>query len=218
MLPPAPLAGLAATAAQARAYAEQAKADNAKRAYRSDRRDFTAWCDGHQLVSLPTAPAPVVLCMTDLEMPTRSAEVRAVMQGIRRAKGTAQRQKTAAITIIMRAMVAGLPGGVIGLRDRALLLLGFAGAFRRSELVSLDVGNLAFTADGLVVTLRRAKTDQEGQGATKGIPFGSHYTARSLCGGAGGEVRSRGGRTRTPTSLLATPCALAWPLPQRQLA
>jgi site-specific recombinase XerD len=179
---------------------EQAKADNTKRAYRSDWADFTAWCDGHQLASLPAAPETVALYVTDqaergrraatlarrlatisqahqaahFEAPTRAAEVRAVMQGIRRTKDTAQRQKTAAVTIIIRAMVAGLPGSLLGLRDRALLLLGFAGAFRRSELVSLDVGDLAFTADGLVVTLRRSKTDQEGQGTTKSIPFGSH--------------------------------------------
>jgi integrase len=150
--------------------------------------------------SLPAAPETVALYLTNLaerrrsmatlaprlatisqahqaahlESPTRAAEVRAVMQGIRRAKGTPQRQKTAAITLIIRAMVAGLPGSLIGMRDRALLLLGFAGAFRRSELVSLDVADLAFNADGLVVTLRRSKTDQDGQGATKGIPYGSH--------------------------------------------
>jgi integrase len=58
-------------------------------------------------------------------------------------------------------------------RDRALLLLGFAGAFRRSELVGLDVGDVRQTGDGLVVTLRRSKTDQEGQGREVGIPYGS---------------------------------------------
>jgi len=173
--------GLEATAAQARAYAKQAKADNTRRTYRADWRDFTAWCEAHQLASLPAAPETVAFYVTDLadrgrsvatiarriatisqahqtahlETPTKTAEVRAVMQGIRRAKGTAQKQKTAAVTIIIRAMIAELPGSLSGLRDRALLLLGFAGAFRRSELVSLDVGGVDFTADGLVVTLRR---------------------------------------------------------------
>ena len=71
-------------------------------------------------------------------------------------------------------MVAATDEGLIGLRDRALILLGFAGAFRRSELVALDVADLAFNRDGLTVTLRRSKTDQEGQGRKVGIPYGSN--------------------------------------------
>ena len=62
----------------------------------------------------------------------------------------------------------------IGTRDRALLLVGFAGAFRRSELVSLDVADVTFGADGLIVQLRRSKTDQEGEGRKVGLPFGSN--------------------------------------------
>ena len=61
----------------------------------------------------------------------------------------------------------------MGLRDRALLLLGFAGAFRRSELVSLDVDDLEFSRAGLIVTLRKSKTDQEGRSRRLGIPYGS---------------------------------------------
>ena len=60
-----------------------------------------------------------------------------------------------------------------GIRNRALLLIGFAGAFRRSELVDLDVEDLDFRDEGLVITVRRSKTDQEGQGLLKGIPYGS---------------------------------------------
>jgi integrase len=74
----------------------------------------------------------------------------------------------------VRAMVAALDSSrLIGVRDRALLVIGFAGAFRRSELVALDVGDMAETADGLVVTIRRSKTDQEGEGASVGLPYGS---------------------------------------------
>ncbi len=73
----------------------------------------------------------------------------------------------------LKAMLQALPEGLLGVRDRALLLVGFAGAFRRSELVSLDVADLSFTSDGLEVTLKRSKTDQEGQGRRIGIPFGS---------------------------------------------
>ena len=71
-------------------------------------------------------------------------------------------------------MVQNLPDTLQSRRDRALLLLGFAGAFRRSELVAIDLGDLEFNRDGLVVTVRRSKTDPEGQGRRVGIPFGSH--------------------------------------------
>ncbi len=68
-------------------------------------------------------------------------------------------------------MLVALPDRLIGTRDRALLLLGFAGAFRRSELAGLDIEDLAFCDDGVKVTLRRSKTDQEGLGRVVGIPF-----------------------------------------------
>ena len=96
------------------------------------------------------------------------------MSGIRRTKGTAQRGKAPAVTSVVRAMVEGAPDRLLGLRDRALLLLGFAGAFWRSELVALDVEDLEFTAAGLVVTQRRSKTDQEGEGRKVGIPYGAN--------------------------------------------
>jgi integrase len=71
-------------------------------------------------------------------------------------------------------MILELPSGMIGVRDRALLLIGFCGAFRRSELVSLDHSDVQVTRDGLVITLRRSKTDQTGEGRKIGVPFGSH--------------------------------------------
>src|SRR2546426_855931 len=60
-----------------------------------------------------------------------------------------------------------------GIRDRAILLVGFAGAFRRSELAGMTLDDIQFTNDGLVITLRHSKTDQEGEGYDKGIPYGS---------------------------------------------
>jgi integrase len=94
-------------------------------------------------------------------------------QGIRRTKGTAQHGKAPARTQEVRAMVGTCGEDLLGVRDRALLLLGFAGAFRRSELVGLDVEDLSFGRDGLTVTLRRSKTDQEGAGQKVGAPYGS---------------------------------------------
>src|ERR671933_1751574 len=73
----------------------------------------------------------------------------------------------------LKLMLEKVPSTRVGLRDRALLLLGFAGAFRRSELIGLDVADLEFARAGLIVTLRRSKTDQEGKSRRLGIPFGS---------------------------------------------
>jgi integrase len=71
-------------------------------------------------------------------------------------------------------MVAGLADDAAGCRDRALLLMGFAGALRRSELVGLDVEDVVETNGGLTVRIRRSKTDQEGGGRSVGVPYGSN--------------------------------------------
>jgi len=109
-----------------------------------------------------------------LESPTHSTLVRNTLKGIRRVKGTSPNQKAAALTDDIRAMVAATDAGLIGVRDRALILLGFAGAFRRSELVSLKAEDCVFGKDGLTVLLRRSKTDQAGEGRKIGIPYGSN--------------------------------------------
>lgn len=75
----------------------------------------------------------------------------------------------------VRRIVAPCPEGLLGLRDRALVLVGFAGAFRRSELASIYMSDLVFSADfGLVIHLRHSKTDQKGEGREVAIPFGEH--------------------------------------------
>src|ERR671937_304071 len=109
----------------------------------------------------------------DLPSPTTSSLVRRTHAGIRRAIGTAQVAKAPAVVEDLKRMLDSLPATRVGLRDRALLLLGFAGAFRRAELVALDVADLEFTRAGLIVTLRKSKTDQEGKSRRLGIPFGS---------------------------------------------
>jgi len=193
---------LAAMLDQAQDYARLSRATNTQRAYRADWADFSAWCAAHGLPALPATPQTVLLYLTDAAerckvstlqrrlttisqahkaerhpSPTGDPAVRAVWAGIKRTKGTAQHGKTAAVTEDLRRMVRALPQtSSIGKRNRALLLLGFAGAFRRSELVGLDIADVAVTGDGLVVTLRRSKTDQEGAGRTVGIPYGSDPT------------------------------------------
>jgi site-specific recombinase XerD len=110
--------------------------------------------------------------LAGLALPTDAEGVKATMRGIRRTFGGARNKKAPAIAAKMQSMVATAPDSLAGLRDRALLLLGFAGAFRRSELVALDVADIAETETGLLVTIRRGKTDQEGIGRTIAIPRG----------------------------------------------
>ncbi len=190
---------LAAYASQAKDYARQAKSHNTRRAYASDWEDFARWCQPYGFLPLPARPETVALYLTALadalkpstlgrrlatisqvhqaaghDTPTSAAAVRLVWAGIRRAKGTDQQGKAPAITAEMRRMVDTLDDRLIGVRDRALLLLGFAGAFRRSELVGLDIKDVQAGHDGLTVRIRKSKTDQEGQGRKVGIPYGSH--------------------------------------------
>jgi integrase len=110
----------------------------------------------------------------EMDSPTHHAMVANTMKGIRRTKGTAPTQKAPMLTDDVRGMVDAAGAGLIGTRDRALIPLGFAGAFRRSELVALDIEDCTFGKDGLTVTLRRSKTDQDGQGRKIGIPYGSN--------------------------------------------
>ena len=191
-----PLADIADRASE---FINQSKASNTVRAYRADWTHFVAWCHSHGQPELPATASTVALYITDLsashkpgtltrrlssisqahqlaglETPTTAAKVRLVMAGIRRMKGTAQIAKTPVLVEDLRRMVGQLPEGLLGVRDRALLLIGFSGAFRRSELVALDRGDVEFTRDGLVVVIRRSKTDQESESRKIGIPYGSN--------------------------------------------
>src|SRR6476469_5278632 len=78
-------------------------------------------------------------------------------------------------------MVEALPDDLPGLRDKAILLIGFAGAFRRSEIVGLQIRDVQSSDAGLIITLRRSKTDQEGASFTKGIPIGTNTTTCPKC-------------------------------------
>ncbi len=107
--------------------------------------------------------------------PTADVAVRTRMKGIARDKADESvTRKAPAWGRDVRRMVADLGDDARGARERALLTIGFAGGFRRSELVGLDVTDVTETNDGLVVRIRRSKTDQEGTGRTIGIPYGSH--------------------------------------------
>jgi integrase len=184
---------------RAREFARQSKAENTLRGYRGDWKDFCSWCEVRELCPLPASPETVAGYIADcagrlkigsiqrrlnaiaeahkavgLESPTSAGMVRNTIKGIRRTMGTAAVQKAAALTDDIRAMVSTTDPGLIGVRDRAMILLGFAGAFRRSELVGLNMEDCEFGKDGLTITLRRSKTDQDGVGRKIGIPYGSN--------------------------------------------
>lgn len=184
---------------QAREFARHSKAENTLRGYRADWRDFCGWCESHGVRALPALPETVAAYIAEcagrlkvgsiqrrlnaiaeahkamgLESPTSAGIVRATLKGIRRTLGAGPVQKAPALTDDIRAMVEATDAGLIGARDRALILLGFAGAFRRSELVGLDIEDCTFGKDGLTVKLRRSKTDQDGAGRKVGIPYGSN--------------------------------------------
>ncbi len=183
-------------------YAARSKADHTWKAYQADLRDFRSWCDSHGLASLPAKPETVAAYLTVLaqhckvatiqrrlsaisqrhaaagvESPTRSAIVRLTMQGIRRTHAPLQtvRKVRPAVTSIIYKLVDPLNTSLIDQRDRALILLGFAGAFRRSELAQVRLSDITETEDGLRVVLRQSKTDQEGEGFVKGIPYGHEH-------------------------------------------
>jgi site-specific recombinase XerD len=181
-------------------YAANSKAQNTWRAYRADLKDYADWCQTSRLQALPAMPETVAAYLTYLaphckvatikrrmaaisqqhqvaghENPTRSPLVRLTWQGIRRHHAPQQtvRRVQPAITSVIYKLVDPLGDSLIDIRDRALILIGFAGAFRRSELTQLQLADIAETEDGLRIRLRQSKTDQEGEGYTKGIPYGA---------------------------------------------
>lgn len=188
----------AEAAAIVRAYQRASKADSTVRAYTSDARVFQDWCARFGFRSLPASPEAVAGFLAhEAEAgrststigrrlaairyahklakqpdPTDDEGIHAVMKGIRRRVGTAPTQKAAATAEILAALLMRTPNTLTGKRDRALLALGFTGAFRRSELVALDVADLRDDPEGLRVTVRRSKVDQEGRGFEKAIPTG----------------------------------------------
>jgi integrase len=191
---------LARLADETRGFLAAAKAASTRRAYRADWDHFETWCRRHALASLPAAPETVALYITDLAASHKPATLRRrltvigrahmaaghaspagmqqplvgeTLKGIRRTVGTAQTGKRPLYTEQVRAMIQALPENLQGRRDRALLLMGFAGGFRRSELAALAVEDISAGKDGLVIRLRRSKTDQEGQGRQVALPYGS---------------------------------------------
>jgi site-specific recombinase XerD len=194
---PALPAELTATLELAADFAKASKAKATQDAYESDFRIFESWCRPRGLNPLPASAESLCAfladqaslgkrastlgrrlaairyfhCAAGFDTPTGDEKVKTVLSGIRRTIGAAPVRKKAATSDLVLSMI---PRGdsLRELRNRAILLLGFAGAFRRSELVALNVDDIEKTAEGMLVTLRRSKTDQEGLGRRVAIPRG----------------------------------------------
>jgi len=171
-------------------FVRESIAPNSRRAYASDLARFVAWGG-----SLPAtdkliaaylaahaethATSTLTRWLTSLAKahraaafadPTKNELVRSVLRGIRRTHGAAPLQAKPLLRDDLIATLDAMDGSLRSLRDRALLLIGFAGGFRRSELVGLDVGDVEAVRQGVVLHLRRSKTDQFAQGRKIGIP------------------------------------------------
>jgi site-specific recombinase XerD len=187
--------------AAARTYAERSLSESTRRSYARDLVAFQMWCRVRAVTALPAEPQTLAaylaeLALTDrpatigrkvaaiavahrdagLESPTEHGMVKRTLAGIRREKGTAPHQKAALLVDDLRRMVAPLGTSLLDRRDRALILLGFAAALRRSELVGLRVADVRVEEEGLVLTLRRSKTNQEGRLETIAVAYGSEPT------------------------------------------
>lgn len=173
-----------------------AKADATYRAYTTAWREFVAFCQANGYNSLPASPDAVVDFLTRLaeagqkvstlqlklaaisftheaarvSNPVKTPVVRTTMAGIRRTLGAYQHGKAPLLLSQLHTLVTHLGSDLRGARDKALILVGWAGAFRRSELVALQVSDLRFDDGCLRVLVRRSKTDQEGVGVVKAIP------------------------------------------------
>jgi integrase len=108
--------------------------------------------------------------------PTHAPITRQFLSGLRRELGVAVTRKRPVMVDDLKTIVGALPNTLIGTRNRCILLLGFAGAFRRSELVALNTTDFETTTEGLVVAIRRSQTDQVGEGRVIGIPYGNGIT------------------------------------------
>lgn len=166
--------------------------ENTRRAYHFDLAHFEAWGGGipasperiaHYLADLASTYAPATISRRlaalskahrarGLDDPTKAEIVKSTLRGIKRTLGTAQREAKPILKDDLFSMLERMDDSTKDQRDKALLLIGFAAALRRSELVGLDVADIEHVRQGIVITLRRSKTDQIGAGRKIGIPFG----------------------------------------------
>ena len=184
-----PTARAAMALAKAQAYQDAADAPSTLRAYASDLKNYETWCARHSMTALPAEPQVVgaylaaagegyamqtlrrrvaaiarASGLAGYSLDTKHPALRETLRGIARTHGSRGRRSAALTTTELRKLSSVCEPGLAGDRDRALLLVGFSGALRRSELIALDVEHLAWSDDGVKLLLTRSKTDKEGEG------------------------------------------------------
>jgi len=178
------------------------KAANTLRAYKADFRDFAMFCNKNGLKSMPTEPKIITIYLTHLSksskfstLKRRLASISVIhkfnghyldtkhpiitenLLGIKRVKGTYQRAKKPILINDLKLILNAIAkdnNQINRIKNKALLLIGFSGGFRRSELVEIDKEDVEFVAEGVKIFVKRSKTDQSGEGMTKGIPYFSN--------------------------------------------
>jgi site-specific recombinase XerD len=183
--------------APATRYVAEARADNTRRAYAHDWRAFEQWGAARGLATLPATPDVLARYLTHLDElerrpssirreriaigrkhgerglpPDQHATIRTLERGIGRALGAREQGAPALLAHQLAQAVQGFGASLRDVRDRALLLLGFAGAFRASDLAGLNIPDITFTAAGIDVFVRRSKEDQLGRAQVTHVPTG----------------------------------------------
>lgn len=176
------------------------KANNTLRAYKSDFRHFNEFCFKHGLQSLPTEPKIVSIYLTYLSQKFKLSTLKRRLASIsvfhklkgfyldmkhpiiieniiaiKRKYGSIQNSKKPILINNLKLIVNFIDIKIVNelkqLRDKSIILIGFAGGFRRAELVSINYEDLEFTEEGLKINIKKSKTDQFGEGMIKGIPY-----------------------------------------------
>ena len=180
---------------------KNSKAKNTLRAYQSDFRDFSAFCVKNGSSSIPTQPKVIEIYITHLSksskfstLKRRIASISVIhklkghyldtkhpiimenLHGIKRTLGSRQKAKKPILINDLKLIIKAIDQEKI--RDKALILVGFAGGFRRSELINIDYEDIEFVSEGVKILVKRSKTDQSGEGTVKAIP---HFDNKEFC-------------------------------------
>jgi len=180
---------------------QSSKAKNTIRAYKSDFKDFGLFCTQNGFKSLPSEPKIISLYLTQLStkdvkistikrrlvsigvihklkgyyLDTKHPLILENLMGIKRRKGSIQNGKKPLLINNLKRLINAIDHQkkeqIKIFRDRTIILIGFSGGFRRNEIVSLDYDDLDFVEEGLKINVKRSKTDQFGEGSTKGLPY-----------------------------------------------
>ena len=173
---------------------KNSKANNTLRAYHSDFRDFSLFCSKNGFSSMPTKPKIIAFYITKLSktskfstlkrriasisvlhklkghyLDTKHPIIMENLHGIKRSLGSRQKSKKPILINDLKLIIKAIDKKKI--RDKALILLGFSGGFRRSELVNILHEDIEFVPEGLKILIKRSKTDQSGEGVIKAIPY-----------------------------------------------